>query len=118
MIRTDVLDRGAPWVELVARGEAPPDELNLGARNRASALAALGIAAAALARRPRVALLSLLGLLALNRELYALLRARLGPSRAVAGVGLHVVHLLSAVASVPLGLLAAASGRGRRPLPR
>jgi hypothetical protein len=43
-------------------------------------------------------------LLALNRQFYALLLRRGGPSMLVAGVVLHILHHLTAVAAVPLGI--------------
>ena len=59
--------------------------------------------------------------LAINAPLYSLLLRRRGPAEALAGVGLHAVHQLTAVASVPVGLAiyvrdrrhAGHAGRGR-----
>lgn len=113
MVRTDLLRRGVPWVRLLLR-HGSSSALNLGWRHRLSALASLGAVAALLVRRPAAAALSTGALVALNRGFYALLLRRLGPRGAVAGVGLHVVHLLTAVASVPLALLFHAIERRRR----
>ena len=43
---------------------------------------------------------------ALNRDLYGLLIRRTGLQGAAAGVGLHVIHQLTAAAALPAGLLA------------
>lgn len=105
MIATDLHDRGAPWVELlIANRGAGAGQLNLGWRYRLSALAALAAAAALLMRLPGRLLLALASLVALNRSFYSLLHRRLGLVGAVAGIGLHVVHQLVAVAAVLLGL--------------
>lgn len=113
-VRTDFTSRGVPWVELVARTGAPAGILNLGWRHRASAgLSILGVAAA-LRRRPLAALAALAGLVALNRELYRLLLARLGPAGAAAGAGLHVVHHLVSAAALAAGIYRATIGGRRR----
>jgi Glycosyl transferase family 2 len=106
MLRTDVLDRGAPWVELALRTRSFPSTLNLGRRHRLSAVASVGLAAGLLTRRAAIALPAATVLLAANGDFYALLARRLGPARAAAGIGLHVLHHLSAVAAVPLGTAA------------
>jgi GT2 family glycosyltransferase len=112
MVATDVLRRGVPWTRLVLEGGAP-EALNLGWRHRLSALAAVTAAVAAGARRPRSALGALAALVALNGRFYALLHRRGGASLAVAGVGLHLVHHLSAVASALLGAFGHAAARRR-----
>lgn len=103
MVRTDLGDRGGPWVELLLERRTLPDHLNLGRGNRISAaLACLTVAFLAL-RRPRLAAAALVGLIATERSLFGLLARRLGPAGALAGVGFHLVHLLVAAASLPLG---------------
>ena len=62
------------------------------------------------ARYPSAAL----GLVALNPGLYRLLGARLGPAHAAACVPLHVLHHLTAAASVPLGAAYATAAAVRR----
>jgi glycosyltransferase involved in cell wall biosynthesis len=109
MIHTDFARRGLPWAELLLERGHGSTALNLGARHRLSALAALGL----LARRPRLA--SIAALLVLNRRFYALLLRREGPARAAAGVGLHAVHHLTGVAAAATALGRSARGRrGRR----
>ena len=115
MLCTDLLLRGAPWVELLVRSRSSAGQLNLGWRHRLSALAALA-AAVALARcRPGAAVVALAALPGLNLSLYSLLRRRLGPARLPAALGAHVLHHLAAVASVPLGIARAAQRRSKTP---
>jgi hypothetical protein len=106
MVRTDYGSRGVPWVSLLASRRELPATLNLGARERASVLAALVVALGIVRRRPLVVAAGIAAEVALNRDLIGLLHERLGPRGAVAGVGLHTVHQLTAVAAVPAGLLA------------
>ncbi len=104
MVRTDLKSRGIPWVTLLARRGHSSTALNLAWRHRVGALASLGAAAAALRGRPRTACALLAGQVALHLPLYSLLLRRRGPAEALAGVGLHAVHNLTAAASVPIGL--------------
>ncbi len=113
MVTTDFARRGVPWVELLAERRRPARTLNLGWRERVSAAAAVGAAAALFTRRPRLAAIMLAWELALNRDLFALLVRRVGIGGAAAGVGLHVLHQIVAVASVPVGVAAALSGPRR-----
>jgi len=119
MVRTDFAGRGVPWVELLLAGGTSTTMLNLGWRHRASALACVTAATALALRRPALATGALAGLVVLNAPFYALLVRRRGPLEAALGVGLHAVHHLTAVASVPAGLGAillrrAAEGSGGR----
>jgi hypothetical protein len=104
MIRSDVLDRAVPWLLLLLSREAPSAALNLQWRHRVSALASVGLAGALAARRFRAFLPAAALLIALNHAFYGLLWEKLGPRRATLGVGLHVVHHLSAVAASPVAL--------------
>ena len=107
MVRTDFARRGVPWVALLLRrrqpGDAASTTLNLGWRHRASAAACAAGVAGLLLRRPAAALAALLVLLGANRDFYVLLARRRGVVEAVAGVGLHAVHHLTALAAVPAG---------------
>lgn len=114
MVRTDFWLRGVPWARLLLRYGGPAGTLNLGWRHRLSAAASVVLAVALALRRPRAALVALLGTVFLNRELYALLVRRGGPKLATAGVGLHQLHHLTAVASVPIALLLHGLERGKR----
>lgn len=115
MVVTDFARRGVPWIGLLLRSRGRSSAvLNLGTRHRLSALAVAAGVLALPARRPAVTGAALLGLLGLNREFYALLLRRRGPAEAVLGIGLHVVHHLTAVAAVPAGVLAHLAERVRR----
>ncbi len=104
MVRTDLKGRGVPWVTLLARRGQVPTDLNLAWRHRISALATTVAVVAAIGRRPKAAVALMALQLAINAPLYSLLLRRRGPAEALAGVGLHAVHQLTAVASVPVGL--------------
>jgi hypothetical protein len=111
MVRTDLAARGAPWVALQLEGGRAAGALNLSWRQRVAAGAATVAIAAAAARRPRAAALALLAMTAPNGRFYLLL-ARLGGARlALAGVALHLLHHLTAVASVPVGFVLWSRGR-------
>jgi GT2 family glycosyltransferase len=105
MVRTDFSRRGVPWARLVLRQGGGSTALNLGWRSRASALCSLVLLGSLLARRPRLAMAALAGNLVLDRDLYALLAHRGGARLLLAGVGLHQLHQLTAVAAVPAALV-------------
>jgi GT2 family glycosyltransferase len=112
MVRTDFAARGVPWIDLLLAGGTSTTMLNLGWRHRASALVCVAGATALVLRRPAAAVTALGALVALNGPFYALLARRRGPLEATLGVGLHALHHLTAVASVPAGVLASALRRG------
>jgi GT2 family glycosyltransferase len=106
MVRTDLLRRGVPWVQLLLEHRGRGSALNLSWRHRFSTLSVL-IAAVALARRRTLTVIgACVALVALNRSFYALLVRRLGFGGALAGIGLHALHLFVAAASVPMALVA------------
>jgi Glycosyl transferase family 2 len=113
MLRTDFARRGVPWVELLVEEHSflrPGDRssttaLNLGWRHRLSAFASVAAAAALLRRRPLTAVAAVAVLVGANRELYALVLRRRGPSGLAAGVALHAVHHLTSAAALIVGLL-------------
>ena len=107
MVRTDFRHRGVPWVTLLASQRELPATLNLGTRERASVVAALAVAWAVVRRRPLVAAAGIGAEVVLNRDLFSVLHERLGFRGAIAGVGLHTVHQLTAVAALPAGLVGA-----------
>jgi hypothetical protein len=112
MVATDFGRRGVPWVELMADRRAVPATLNLGARERASAVAAL-VATLALLRGRRATALAAVGAgVALNTDLYRVVGRRLGARGVAATLPLHVLHQLAGILAVPVGL--AASVRRRR----
>ena len=104
MVRTDFSRRGVPWVALLVEQRGIPATLNLGARERGSAVAAVAVAYGLVRRRPVVAAAGLLAGAVLNGDLVSLLYKRLGVRGAIAGVGLHILHQLTAVAAVPVGV--------------
>jgi hypothetical protein len=107
MVWTDFARRGVPWVKLQVQRRRPASTLNCGWRHRLSALTCtLGVVGAALLH-PLVALAAVGNLVALNHAFYALLVRQQGVLRASAGVALHGLHHLVAVASVIAGLGAA-----------
>lgn len=112
MLRTDFARRGVPWMELLLEGRGSRSALNLGARHRASAAASVALAAGLVARRPGAAALAAVALVALNRDLYALVARRRGPLEAAASVGIHALHHLAGVAAAATGI--SAHWRGRR----
>jgi GT2 family glycosyltransferase len=112
MLRTDLAARGAPWVALrLERGGAGGAALNLSWRQRLAAGAAVLVAAAAVTGRGRMAGIALAAMIVPNARFYALLARLGGPRLALAGVPLHLVHHLTAAASLPAGLLLWARGR-------
>ncbi len=107
MVRTDFASRGVPWVALLVERRRVPATLNLGARERASVVAALAVAYGLVLRRPGVVASGIVAGATLNADLFCLLHRRLGVRGAVAGAGLHAIHQVTAVAAVPAGIVAA-----------
>jgi hypothetical protein len=112
MLRTDLVARGAPWVALQLECGHAGGSLNLSWRHRIAAAAAVLATGAAATRNPRLAALALLVMTAANLRFYALLARHGGVRLALAGVPLHLVHHLTAAASVPAGWLLWCKRRG------
>ena len=106
MLWVDFIGRGVPWTVLLFRHRATANTLNLGWRHRLSAGACVVGCAALATRRPRLAVASIGALLGLNHSFYLLLLRKRGPAHAVAGVGLHALHHLTAVVALPAGIVA------------
>jgi hypothetical protein len=104
MVRTDFARRGVPWAELVIEGAAGANTLNLGWRNRFSAVTAILIAAGVLRRRLGLTAAGIATLVVLNADFYRLILQRRGPVQALVAVPLHVVHLATAILAVPTAL--------------
>jgi len=124
LIRTDVSCRGIPWTELILRYRKMPDDLNLKFSQRISVLLAfLSVMLAALAivdswgiygfnlfrilEHPAAYgfYATTVILILLNAEFYLFLASRMGGSRALAAIPLHLLFFLySGVASI-LGVL-------------
>jgi Glycosyl transferase family 2 len=107
MMRTDLLVRGIPWVGLLMerRSGTETSNLNLGWVHRLSALSCVALVLALLMWNAWIAMVALSVLLVCNRQFYGLLVRREGLLRAAGGVAVHIIHLLVAVASVPIGML-------------
>lgn len=106
MVRTDLWGRGVPWVELLLSRRESSAALNLAPRHRLAGGLALLTAGALAARRPRAAAAAAAGFVAVNRSLYALVLRRRGAAAAVAAVPLHLLHSLTGIAAIPLGVAA------------
>jgi glycosyltransferase involved in cell wall biosynthesis len=98
LVRSDVLDRGVPWTELMLRRGRIPDELNVGWRERFSVAAAwvlIGCLAAAPWRLamliPAAACAAWLAIAHL--DLYRFFARRGGPAFALGAVALHWLYL-------------------------
>ena len=105
MVKTDFADRGVPWVHLMLDHRDVPTTLNLGWRDRASALVSCAALVFALRRRPIGATASAAVLVALNRPFYSVLCRKLGATDAVRSVPIHIAHHVAGVAAVPVALL-------------
>lgn len=118
MLRTDFSSRGVPWVHLLLERREVPTTLNLGWRERGSAVAALGSVAFLARGRPLGVAGCALSLVALNRPFYRLLARRLRSLEAASCVALHAAHHLAGAAAVPAGVVsyAARTGRPRDPV--
>lgn len=104
MVQTDLFRRGVPWLRLILEGRADSGALNLGWRHRIGTGASVLLVTALARRKLRVAAAALAVLSVVDHEFYALLWRRGGPRMLAAGVPLHVLHRLTAVAAVPLAL--------------
>jgi hypothetical protein len=112
MVNTNPRRRRIPWVRLAVRGRATSHGLKLAWRHRLSAASCVAIVVSAIWRRPAAAA-SLATLCALNQRFYRLLDRR-GRWYALSGVCLHVVHHLTSVLALLIGIL----GMARPPLHR
>ena len=113
MIRTDFCDRGLPWAELVLARESDPGALNLGTRQRLSALASVSLLVSLGLRRYRVAAASAVAFTALNRDFYVLVGRKRGAVQAGGGVVLHLVHSLTGTAAAVVAVWRHAGQRKR-----
>lgn len=113
MIRTDLVDRGIPWAELVLARESDAATLNLGTRHRLSALASLSLLVSLGRRRYGAAVVSAAAFTALNRDFYVLIARRRGAAQAGGGLVLHLVHSLTATAAAGVAVWRRAGRRTR-----
>jgi GT2 family glycosyltransferase len=118
MLWTDLVRRGMPWVAVLLRNRGSrPWRLNLAWRNRVSMLLLFAAVVAAVAVQPWAAVGAAAALLGLNHSLYLLVWRRRGPLQGIAAVGLHLLHLVAAALSIPLGIVSFLRDRDRAPLP-
>jgi hypothetical protein len=122
MLATDVGRRAFPWSQLILERGQAPDDLNLRVDQRISvaltALAAAGMAAALY--RPLLGAVSaaaLLGVVALNRQLFRFLWRERGGAFAAACIPLHFLHCTGSAVGFAVAWLTthgrAARGRSR-----
>jgi glycosyltransferase involved in cell wall biosynthesis len=104
MVHTDLFLRGIPWTQLALEGRAPRRGLNLGWRHRLSAAASLLLIDRLLRRRVVASATALAALCALNVRFYRLLASR-GWRYLFGGIAIHVVHHLTSVLALVLGVL-------------
>jgi glycosyltransferase involved in cell wall biosynthesis len=104
MIETDLFRRGVPWLRLVLEDRADAATLNLSWRHRVGTGASVLLVAGIARRNVRLATTALVVLPVVDRDFYALLLRRGGLKMLAAGVPLHILHRLTAVAAVPVAL--------------
>ncbi|HEX4901306.1 MAG TPA: glycosyltransferase [Acidimicrobiales bacterium] len=114
MVTTDFARRAVPWVSLQVRQRRLSGTLNCGWRHRLSAVASVVAVVAALLALVPVVAAGVAALVGLNAGFYGLLLRRLGPAHALAGIALHGLHHLVAVAAVPVGVVLGLRGVARR----
>ena len=115
MIKTDFVGRGIPWTVLLLRHRSASTALNLGWHHRASAASCVFGCVALVKRRFGLAVAAMGCFVGLNRSFHRALLRRFGLPRAALGVGLHAVHHLVGVASVPAGVIVFLVRRATRP---
>jgi glycosyltransferase involved in cell wall biosynthesis len=110
VVRSDLLDRGMPWSELLAGRRRAARELNLGRSGRWSVVA-VGLLALSLLLvliEPRWGLLTAVSvalLLWLNREFYGFLASKRGWRFLLAAIPLHWLYFLDCGIAFPVGQL-------------
>lgn len=110
IVKSDLLDRGIPWTELLIEGRAAQSELNLGVSGRVSAAGMVLLVAAVLAAPFQPGALTVAGLaafvlLTVNLSFYRFLRQRRGVAFAAAAVPLHWLYHLNCAVAFAVGSL-------------
>jgi len=112
MVRTDIFQRGAPWVELLLLHRSVPWDLNLNSSARLATAAAALLPfslLSVLVVNPLISLFSTLSLVALivlaQKSFYRLLLERKGFAFACAVVPMQVVFFMGCALALPLGCL-------------
>jgi glycosyltransferase involved in cell wall biosynthesis len=118
LMRSDIFDRGAPWTRLMLDRGRIDTTLNLRWSQRVSAALAWLLAAGLLGAVWRsgslwLSGLSALGLLVLNRDLYAFFARQRGVMFAMKAIPLHWLYYLYACLAFTVGVGGYALSRGR-----
>lgn len=109
MVASDILDRAAPWTELILSNGRMPGTLNLSADQRLSAALtwlACALAPASLLLGPGALIIAALlaaVVISLNRRFHAFLWAQRGPLFALGGIALHLMYFVSCGLGAGLG---------------
>ena len=116
VLRTDLIDRGIPWVRLLKEQDKVASDLNLDLRSRASVVLALIVPAGLLLMPiwPSAWMLSMvagLSLLLLNLAFYRLLAERGGLKLLASGAVLHWIYHLNCALAYGVGRLTPSPGR-------
>ncbi len=128
MVRTDVFQRGVPWMLLLLQSGQPEQDLNVRFGQRlcvlANAMGLTGLAASPLwAPSAWLLVLNLIVLAVVNRRFYRFLVGRRGPAFLVPAMALHYIYFCCCGAAVGLALACHAWSRrgagrpGRAPIP-
>jgi hypothetical protein len=119
-LKTDLVDRAAPWTELILQYRRMPPDLNLRWEHRASVVVVCGLAALAVAELLRWAVTGepaswrawaagastgVAVLVALNHAFYRYLAARRGVWFALRALPLHALHYLVSGIGFGMGML-------------
>jgi GT2 family glycosyltransferase len=113
LLRTDVMDRGIPWTQLILQRRKLPNDLNVGVADRLStalSFALVGLISAGAVLLPTAWLLAavllvLACLVLINRKFYAFFAARAGRAKALTALPLHVLYHLSCGISFGAGVV-------------
>jgi GT2 family glycosyltransferase len=122
ILQTDIRDRALPWTALIRRTHHLPDDLNLAAPSRASAVSVYALLTLlALGKRRPLAWLAIPAplalLLACNRELYGFFLRRRGARFALQAMALHWSYYAYSALAFAYGMLPAIFERAGRLLP-
>jgi glycosyltransferase involved in cell wall biosynthesis len=104
MVKTDLLRRALPWLELVLERRGDSSALNLAPRHRVATVAAVSLVAGLVRRDVRIVAGAAAVILVNDRKFYVLMRRRRGTAFAVAAFPVHLVHRLTSAAAVPIAL--------------
>jgi glycosyltransferase involved in cell wall biosynthesis len=121
VLRTDVFQRGVPWMLLIRRSRIDDADLNV-SRSQRICVAATGLGGLALLLAPweprllAAALACFATILVVNRDFYRFLARRQGPAFAAASIPLHVLYYCCCGVSVAIALVVLYAPR-RRPSP-